>query len=77
MNGFNIPSSSMQCIENADCLVYDALVDNRILDRCKKDCECIYVGKAKSLIKRVKFLSPINETAWSNERSKLTTSPAL
>lgn len=36
---------AMQCIENADCLVYDALVDNRILDRCKKDCECIYVGK--------------------------------
>ena len=36
---------AIQCIENADCLVYDALVDNRILEKCKKDCEQIYVGK--------------------------------
>ena len=26
---------AMQCIENADCLVYDALIDNRILEVCK------------------------------------------
>ena len=36
---------AMKCIENADCLVYDQLVDHRILLKVKDDCECIYVGK--------------------------------
>lgn len=33
-------------IQQADCLVYDRLIDNRILLETKVDCECIYVGKA-------------------------------
>lgn len=33
-------------IQQADCLVYDRLIDNRILLETKENCECIYVGKA-------------------------------
>lgn len=36
---------AMRCIQNADCLVYDALIDDAILKACKEDCEKIYVGK--------------------------------
>ena len=36
---------AMRCIEEADCLVYDRLIDERILNYVKEDCECIYVGK--------------------------------
>ncbi len=36
---------AMNCIKNADCLVYDALIDNDILNMCKPSCEKIYVGK--------------------------------
>ena len=36
---------AMECLKNADCLVYDALIDNRILEVCKDGCEMIYVGK--------------------------------
>ena len=36
---------AINCIENADCIIYDSLIDETILDRCKKDCEKIYVGK--------------------------------
>ncbi len=40
---------AMKCIQEADCLVYDQLVDHRILDYVKNECECIYVGKQASL----------------------------
>ncbi len=36
---------AMKCIKKADCLVYDQLVDHRILQYVKDDCDCIYVGK--------------------------------
>lgn len=39
---------AMKCIKEADCLVYDQLVDHRILFNVKKGCECIYVGKQAS-----------------------------
>ena len=35
-----------ELIQQADCIVYDRLIDDRILLETKKDCECIYVGKA-------------------------------
>lgn len=34
-----------QYIEKADCIVYDRLVSEEILDLAKADCEMIYVGK--------------------------------
>lgn len=37
---------AMECIQEADCLVYDRLIDPQILSYTKKECECIYVGKA-------------------------------
>ena len=51
-------------IQQADCLVYDRLIDNRILLETKVDCECIYVGKAKVLRNRVRqyFQSSRNQT---------------
>lgn len=39
---------AMRCIQKADCLIYDHLIDQRILEFCKKDCEKIYVGKRAS-----------------------------
>lgn len=36
---------AMKCIQKADCLVYDALIDDDILNACKETCEKIYVGK--------------------------------
>lgn len=36
---------AMKCIKEADCLIYDQLIDKQILDYCKDDCEKIYVGK--------------------------------
>lgn len=36
---------AMTCIQEADCLIYDQLIDKQILDYCKSDCEKIYVGK--------------------------------
>lgn len=37
---------AMECIKNADCIVYDRLIDPRILSYTKSNCEKIYVGKA-------------------------------
>ena len=37
---------AMACIQEADCLIYDRLIDPQILTYTKKECECIYVGKA-------------------------------
>lgn len=39
---------AMECIKKADCLVYDHLVDDRIIQSCKDTCEMIYVGKKAS-----------------------------
>ena len=36
-------------LENADCVIYDRLIPNDLLSYCKKDCECIYVGKANHI----------------------------
>lgn len=36
---------ALRCIENADCLVYDSLVDVSILELCPSRCEKIFVGK--------------------------------
>lgn len=36
---------AIKCIEKADCLVYDHLVDDDVLELCKENCEKIYVGK--------------------------------
>lgn len=36
---------AMTCIQNADCLIYDQLVDKQILHYCPAHCETIYVGK--------------------------------
>lgn len=35
-------------IQNADCIIYDRLVDPQILTNAKPTCECIYVGKKAS-----------------------------
>lgn len=34
-----------RCIEEADCIVYDRLIDMKILDLAKKEAEKIYLGK--------------------------------
>ena len=39
---------AIECIRNADCIVYDRLIDPEILNYCKLGCEKIYVGKAAS-----------------------------
>lgn len=36
---------AMKCIKEADCLIYDQLVDKQILHDCQDSCEQIYVGK--------------------------------
>lgn len=36
---------AISCIQAADCLIYDHLVDEDVLAYTKKDCEKIYVGK--------------------------------
>lgn len=36
---------AMECVKKADCLIYDHLIDERVLNYCKDDCEKIYVGK--------------------------------
>lgn len=39
---------AMECIREADCLIYDRLIDPQILQYVKANCECIYVGKESS-----------------------------
>lgn len=36
---------AMKCIQEADCIIYDQLIDKQVLDYCKSNCEKIYVGK--------------------------------
>ncbi|MBC2856249.1 MAG: uroporphyrinogen-III C-methyltransferase [Cetobacterium sp.] len=37
-----------RCIEEADCIVYDRLIDPKVLDLAKKDAEFIYLGKGNT-----------------------------
>lgn len=39
---------AIDCIQKADCLLYDRLIDPQILEYTKPECECIYVGKKSS-----------------------------
>src|SRR3712207_2234001 len=43
-----ISVKGMNCIKNADLIVYDRLVDENILLNAKKECKMIYVGKESS-----------------------------
>lgn len=36
----------LNCIRNADCIIYDRLVDMALLDEAPAECEKIYVGKS-------------------------------
>lgn len=38
---------AIECIKKADCIVYDRLIDPKILNYCKLECEKIYVGKVR------------------------------
>ena len=37
---------ALECIQQADCIVYDRLMNVALLDHARPDCERIYVGKA-------------------------------
>lgn len=37
---------AFRLIQEADCLIYDRLIDPQVLNFTKEGCECIYVGKA-------------------------------
>lgn len=39
-------------IEKADCIIYDSLISDEILDFAKKDAEKIYVGKRMGSIQQ-------------------------
>lgn len=43
-----ISVKGQECIARADCLVYDRLVDQRLLAHARPDAEMVYVGKASS-----------------------------
>ncbi|MGL5753393.1 MAG: uroporphyrinogen-III C-methyltransferase [Paraclostridium sp.] len=43
-----ITLKGMECIKNADVIVYDRLANDKYLKEAKKGCEFIYVGKASS-----------------------------
>ena len=43
-----ISVKGQECIAKADCLVYDRLVDKRLLAHARPDAEMFYVGKASS-----------------------------
>jgi len=43
-----ISIKGQECIAKADCLVYDRLVDKRLLSFARPDAEMVYVGKASS-----------------------------
>ena len=38
----------LELIKKADCIVYDRLSSQELLDYARQDCECIYAGKADS-----------------------------
>ncbi|MGL5971784.1 MAG: SAM-dependent methyltransferase, partial [Cetobacterium sp.] len=37
-----------RCIESADCVVYDRLIDPKVLKLAKKSAEMIYLGKGNT-----------------------------
>lgn len=43
-----ITLKGIECIKNADVIIYDRLINTRLLDYKKKNCETIYVGKKSS-----------------------------
>ena len=43
-----ISLKAIECIKQADTIVYDRLADDRLLDAARPDVELIYVGKASS-----------------------------
>ncbi len=43
-----ITKKAYDLIEEADVILYDRLINKRLLDRAKKDCELIYVGKSST-----------------------------
>ncbi len=43
-----ITVKGLACIESADVIVYDRLLDERLLEGARHDCEMIYVGKASA-----------------------------
>ncbi|MCD7808968.1 MAG: uroporphyrinogen-III C-methyltransferase [Erysipelotrichaceae bacterium] len=36
---------AMRLIQSCDCIIYDSLIDNQILEYCKEDCMKIFAGK--------------------------------
>ncbi|MCD7951207.1 MAG: uroporphyrinogen-III C-methyltransferase [Erysipelotrichaceae bacterium] len=36
---------AMRLVQSCDCIIYDSLIDNHILDYCKDDCMKIFAGK--------------------------------
>ena len=43
-----ITIKGLRCIERAEVIIYDRLIDDSLLDHARKDIEKIYVGKASS-----------------------------
>jgi uroporphyrinogen III methyltransferase/synthase len=41
-----ITDRGLDCLKRADVVVYDRLIDNRVLDFARRDAELIYVGKS-------------------------------
>lgn len=44
-----ISYKAVKAIQNADCILYDALVDKSLLEHASKNCEIIFVGKQKGV----------------------------
>ena len=40
-----ITVKGLKCIQNADCIVYDRLIDPSLLEEAKEGCDLVYVGK--------------------------------
>jgi len=40
-----ITVKGLECVKNADVIIYDYLANDRLLDQCRADAELIYVGK--------------------------------
>jgi uroporphyrin-III C-methyltransferase/precorrin-2 dehydrogenase/sirohydrochlorin ferrochelatase len=56
-----------RCLESADVVIYDALVDARLLDLCRPDARRIYVGKRDG--KHTRAQEEINEILVREARS--------
>lgn len=42
----NVTLKALEVVKKADCILYDRLTPQKLLQYTKEDCECIYVGKA-------------------------------